>query len=192
VKRPPPRIQLLGAGLAIVTVGWTFDMLTGPVPVAASAAPGEKPAVLRVPMPADPPDRARLEAFLSRGGGPPQPLQADTDLREPFAPTARFKSSASEGSTLGSASPDVGGRDDQPAANEAFVATHKLQAILMGRDPLAMINDRLHRCGAEVDGYRIDRIARDRVTLSGPRGRVVLVMPAPTVRPRDSKSADGS
>lgn len=57
--------------------------------------------------------------------------------------------------------------------------------IWSGGTALARINDSLVKAGESVDGYTVDRIARDRVVLTSPKGRTIVLTIGPTRPQRD-------
>lgn len=77
--------------------------------------------------------------------------------------------------------------DTQPAVDRAaqFKERHRLVGVLLGGTGWAVIDDRLYPLRAELDGYRLVAIERDRVVFADPKGgeRLVLELTATTATP---------
>jgi len=73
---------------------------------------------------------------------------------------------------------------DAAVSQTATPATVKLNGILYCESkPLVVINDLIAGVGDEVAGMRVTAIARDKVTLAGPRGVWVMTPLQPEARP---------
>lgn len=166
------RQKLIGGVFCIVTAAWLTDMLTGqPAPSNADAAPsaqlvGPAPAVAA----ACPEDLAALIASLGNLRSTRAPLPFDQVSRDLFMPTASMEARLRPIEVA--AVEDA----DGPEGPESlpFSARHRLQGILTGRVPLALIDGQLLRRGAIIDGHRLAEIGRDSVVLQGDGDRVVL------------------
>ncbi|MEW6200132.1 MAG: hypothetical protein AB1601_15890 [Planctomycetota bacterium] len=77
--------------------------------------------------------------------------------------------------------------DTQPAVDRAaqFKERHRLVGVLLGGTGWAVIDDRLYPLRAELDGYRLVAIERDRVVFADTNGgeRLVLELTATTATP---------
>ncbi len=101
--------------------------------------------------------------------------------RDLFMPTPAIESA------LGPAAVVVEEDDAQPAVDRAaqFKERHRLVGVLVGGTGWAVIDDRLYPLRAELDGYRLVAIERDRVVFADPTSgeRLVLELAVTTATP---------
>lgn len=174
------RGRLLAGGLVIVFVLWMSDLLSHyPSPLAAKAA-GPLTIAQLVP---DPPDRAALDAFLACVETVRLPV-ALAGLRDPFARTA----STVPAVPIVNAAPlelvevnESSRMPESPHATTPFEHSHRLQGVVLGERPFAMIDGKSYRVGDRIDGYRILSIERERVTLQGIDCRATLRLSRPNL-----------
>jgi hypothetical protein len=110
-----------------------------------------------------------------------EPASTPVARANPFSPL-----DAGAAPTPWSASPPPLETSPAPAAavSQTAPAGTKLNGILYCESkPLVVINDLLAGVGDEVAGMRVTAIARDKVTLAGPRGDWVMTPLQPEARP---------
>lgn len=175
------RGRLLAGSLVLVFVIWALDRISqAPGPAAAKAALPTAGAAHLIP---DPPDRAALETFLS--GEIVLQAQLDTaGMRDPFVPilvASRGNEFPPDSQALLAvpASP-LNHADSQPAENP-IDQTHRLQGVVFGARPYAMIDGKSYRVGDRIGGYRISSIQRDYVILQGNGEATTLRMHRPSL-----------
>jgi hypothetical protein len=167
------RRKALAAGLGIISLLWTGDMLLGPDPQSAQAVGGGvagKPVVL----PSEPADRARIEAGLLSGAAEIQPLDLSQFKRDPFVATTKLP--AATGILAPPAAVPASAPTDVPPATEP---TWVIQGVVLGKRPFAVINGQICSKGDEIEGHRVESIERDVVTLSRAGRRTQLRVAAP-------------
>lgn len=176
------RQRWLGGALGIVVVAWAIDMLTGgqdPPMASAASAPASQLNAVSVPL-----DQAEVEAvigMLSTDDVVRPPLSCDGVARDLFVPTAQMRAALA---TILPDSPSESACDDTENA-QSFEARHCLQGVLMGRVPLALIDGRLYRGGAEIDGYRLVQLERDHAVFDHQGARVTLRVAPPDGGPQN-------
>ncbi len=173
------RGRLLAGSLVLVFVIWAIDRLSQtPGPGTAKAAQPSGGAAHLIP---DPPDRLALENFLSGEVTIRSPLDT-AGLRDPFAAilvAAHGKQDAPESlADLAAPATPIRIAESQPAS-KPFDQSHRLQGVVFGARPYAMIDGRSYRVGDRIDGYRISSIQRDHVILHGTPGTATLRMGRP-------------
>lgn len=175
------RARLLVGSLVFVFVIWAMDRLSqAQVPASAKASLAPRGAAYLIP---DPPDRAALENFLSGEVTLPPPLDT-SELRDPFVPNlvaTRENEDARElvadlaapNSTLNLVEPQ--------SAHKPFDQSHRLQGVVFGARPYAMIDGKSYRVGDRIEGYRISSIQRDHVILQSRQEVAMLRMARPSL-----------
>ena len=116
-----------------------------------------------------------------------EPAGAPVARANPFSPLDSGATPASW-----SASPPPLETSSAPASAVSLTATPaaKLNGILYCESkPLVVINDLIAGVGDEVAGMRVTAIARDKVTLAGPRGDWVMTPLQPEARPAQASGA---
>lgn len=166
------RHKLFAGIFCVFAAAWGIDLLSGgQVPGSADAASSSALAAQPVAVPAGPADIETIIESLRDDGVTHAALPFDQTTRDLFVPTSRMEA------ILRVASQPVGG-SETPGEPEArltpFDASHQLQAVLTGRVPLALIDGRLYRLGAEIDGYRLIELCQDYVVLQRDGSRVTL------------------
>lgn len=169
MRRPGRRSILVGATL-LAGGGWLVDALlpaSRPKPASAASsqpADGSEPAA--------PPD---VDAVLARLA-PPQAagagLGADAFERDLFKPGPRLMQMLAEPAPVPATRPATPSPDAR--AELPFAERHRVQGILLGPTPLAIIDGQVMAQGSVVDGHRVVEIRRGDVVLEGPQGRVRL------------------
>jgi hypothetical protein len=168
------RHKLIGGVFAIVSVAWALDMLTGeagPSPAGGATAT----AMLGQPaeLPPNPPDLETLVQSLLRKPQPRTALPFESVRRDLFVPSGPFEAAHLSILANKSAQP-LPQEQNASEKTQPFEAQHELQGILTGPVPLALIDGRLVREGALVDGYRLVRIDVDHVVLQQNNNQVTL------------------
>jgi hypothetical protein len=169
--------------LAVVAMIWVVDLLTGGAgPSQADAATTPTvPHAPAEPTPA-PDDLAGVIEALQREQVTRATLPFERVGRDLFVPTERFEAALSVARKA-----EGGEATDEPEgpAHDAlpFEDRHKLQGVLTGRVPLALIDGVLLREGAEIDGYRLVEIHADFVVLRRGPGKTVALHVAPGKEP---------
>lgn len=166
------RHKLLATIFGAVAVAWGIDLLSGgQVPGPADAASSSVFVAQPVVVPAGPADVETIIESLRDDNFTHAALPFEQSTRDLFVPTSRMKA------ILGVATqPEE--ESKTPGELEARLAPvdarHELQAVLTGRVPLALIDGRLYRRGAEIDGYRLIELCQDYVVLQRDGTRVTL------------------
>ena len=71
----------------------------------------------------------------------------------------------------------LAGTAAQPAAPEAdFQTSHKLEGVLLGRTPLAVIDGHVLAVNSDLDGYTLLEVQRDRVVFHRPATGATVVL----------------
>jgi hypothetical protein len=166
------RHKLFAGIFCLVAGAWGIDLLTGEqVPGAADAASSSALLVQPVVVPAGPADIETIVESLRDDSVTHAALPFDQTTRDLFVPTSRMKA-------ILRVATQPAGESKTPGELEArlapFDARHELQAVLTGRVPLALIDGRLYRSGAEIDGYRLIELRQDYVVLQRDESRVTL------------------
>lgn len=179
MKRIPPRHKLLGGALTLALLIWAADSYLGGGPPPAQASPAKTDT--NSPEVAAWQDVSELVARLTCRHYTPIAdalRRADRDLFLPtpqfeaaFAPAEEFAADAAQ-----EAEPD-------PAVD--FAARHRLVGVLLGKQPLAVIDNHLLAVNAELDGHRLVEVHRDRVVFQRPNadGTVVLELQSGPQKP---------
>ncbi len=183
MMRLSKRQKLLAGALGLAGTVWVLDSMLGRgVPTAAAGATAEQPTV----------DAARLrwndiepviaELTVRRHESLPTDGEPSRDLFMPVA-DSRQCLALTESKLQREISTKV------PAAPEVtidFAELHVLDGVALGRRPVAMVDGRLLALGAELDGYRLSKIERDRVVFDPVDGGSPQTLWLPTP---DSKAA---
>ena len=117
-----------------------------------------------------------------------QPLAADSPAGAPVSranPFSPLNSVAAPAPWSALTPPlETGSPPGDAVPQTAAPASVRLHGILYCESkPLVVINDRIAGVGDEVAGMRVKAIARDKVTLAGPRGVWVMTPLQPEARP---------
>lgn len=173
---PAKRRKLLLIALGVVCVGWVGDLLLrgGRVKEAAAANdPSAGPAAVEAG--AAPIEPAELIARLRGVAGGDAVRAQEAIRRNPFAFSATMEQ------RLQPETPDIPPPEPEldviAAAPPPITETHRVEAIMAGTQPMAIINGVLVSEGAELDGYRVVRISATAVVLRGDEGEVRLPLP---------------
>jgi hypothetical protein len=128
-----------------------------------------------------PADREALERFLLAPESPPLGPSFDRALRDPFVASAEMQVALSPAPLPPAAAAEsaVAGPANAPAALP-FSERHKLEGVVAGQTPLALVDGRALRIGALLDGHRLIRIERDRVEFDLDGESAILKLPART------------
>lgn len=165
--------KILGGVFLIVGTAWSLDMFTADSsPVAADASQANGQAV--VPLPSEPADLELLIERVTQPAPVREPLPFDFLTRDCFDAAAALALDAMK------TNPEHPGNEtetDRPP-EQPFDAQHRLQGIVAGRLPLALVDGRLLRPGALLDGYRLTEIRRDEVVFERDGDRVILRLPS--------------
>lgn len=165
--------QKLLLGVLTLTAGtWALDTINrGGTPRQAAAAQEGAPGSAAPPETAALSVRELAEHLLS--GAPQARLAPDEPQRNLFEMTAEMSAALAPAPPP----PPVVDRreDDRPDTPEA----PKLQGVITGRVPLAILDGRLCPLGSEVDGWRVVEILRDRVLLRRTAEAVWVAVPPP-------------
>jgi hypothetical protein len=165
------RQKLVGGAFAIVACSWLVDMLTGgQTPASANAASSESLQANLAPEQLDPTLVQAVIASLASTDDRRPPLPFHEAKRDLFVPSTRMLTA------LGMTTPETTATSegDQNVDQQPFETRHQLAGVLTGRVPLALIDGRLYRRGAEIDGYRLVELRDDYVVLQQGNSRVVL------------------
>lgn len=186
MKRVSRRTVLpLGAVLVAVAI-WTADNYWGGGPRVASAAPGAA-AKQGSGTPVPHVDLAALRNRLLPPAYQSVASELDAIQRDAFAPLAQFAPQPVPPEVVSEEPPGP----PAPAPEEviaAFRARHRLTGVMLGSEPLAVIDQDVVPLRSELDGFRMIEISRDTATFEGlsGEGRVTLdlVTPQPASRTR--------
>lgn len=174
MRRLTKRQGLLAGGLALALVVLAADALTGrgaPAPAQAadtSAAPANAPTWQDVS-----PLVQRLTS-VEYASVAPQLGQLSRDLfRATPLMEAAFTPPEPPPDLLASAAAA------EASERQGFDALHRLVAVMLGRKPLAVVNDRVVPVGGTIDGYVLIELGRDRAVFeeSATGERVTLELP---------------
>jgi hypothetical protein len=180
VKKWSSLQRVLTGALALAVAGWAVDSLVrrgAPQAArAASATPGAQPA-----SPADGEDSTELVERLLCNKYVPIAADLEQLERDLFVPTPLMQAA-----TL--SEPEAEGKSDpiaEPSATPDFASKHVLTGVIIGRAPLAQVDQRLLPLGAVLDGYTLVEIQRDIVIFQCPDSleRVPLELKKPAGRP---------
>lgn len=166
------RQRILGVTCAVVAAASLLDHFTGTG--SPRAAAGAQPAADAVASPFS--DSTEIDHLIHA-------LQARPEHALPFVHRDLFDPSSLATAVVASGAAGMArsespqGDEQPPKPPQPVVLT--LTAILDGRVPMAVINNRVVTCGAMVGEFRVSRIDRDGVTLRGPSEvrRLVLAKP---------------
>lgn len=189
------RARLLGGGLVLVFAMWSVDWLggnTGPQHAGAATA-GPQVGAYLIP---DPPDRAEIDAFLADESAPTTvlvvrelrdpfliPLESIPEMPEPAAPVSADPGD-SEIAQRPIEKPDAKSAPSEPA----FEQSHRLQGVVLGAEPYALVDGRPLRIGSRLGRYQLRQIERDRVVFRGPRGLIELRVNPPQLDARTNSA----
>lgn len=165
MKLPAGRQRVLYIVLVLVTIAWVSDLATRTRPVrSAQAADAAAPADAK-PVPLEPFDEVeRLLQVLESQSTEPPPVP-EGRLRDPFELPAGWQQAQTKPHEPAETEPD-------PA--DDFAARHRLDGVLAGPNPVAIIDSVVCPIGARVEGFRVERIEPTRVVLR--RGPTVVVL----------------
>ncbi len=170
------RHKLLGTALGVVAAGWLADFFAGggePAAVRAAVPPESTPTADATVLADSLPD---LEELLSALEGTPTALpdlELDKLTRDPFVPTTVLRAACR---VAESERVEEAEGEDQRLAGVPFEQRHRLQGVLTGQRPLALIDGRLFAVGARLEGYTLIRIERDQVVCRRGEQQVVLTL----------------
>jgi hypothetical protein len=166
--------RLLGAALLVAGLVWAADHFIGSGrPAALQAA-----QTAAAPPPAsagDARDFSESLARLTRNEYISVADEIDLLQRDLFEPTAIMESAFALAAppparTLAESAAQP------PAPEDDFQTSHKLEGVLLGRTPLAVIDGHVLAINSDLDGYTLLEVQRDRVIFQHPPtgARVVL------------------
>ncbi len=161
MKRIPMRHGVLGAALLLAALVWAFDAFTRGGPAAARGAQATPLAapVLEI----DWKQVGELVERLRRRDYEPVADEATRLQRDLFVPSVTVLSALAAAAPA--PPPEPGPVEARVSVEEGFRTRHKLLGVIVGKVPLAVIDDRLWPVGAELDGCRVIDIQRDYVVL---------------------------
>ncbi len=170
MKLPAGRQRVLYIVLVLVTIAWVSDLATRTRPVrSAQAADAVTPANTR-PVPLEPFDEVeRLLQALEAQSTEPPPVPPGP-LRDPFELPADWRP--------GQVQTQQPSRD-APDPVDDFAARHRLNGVLAGPNPVAIIDSVVCPIGAWIDGFRVERVEPTRVVLRRGATTVVLTLEPP-------------
>lgn len=167
------RRRMLIGTMLLAGVGWTIDQFVrSGEPVTAAAAPSPSPENALVEQ-VEPPDLDSLLELFSNGAKSTPPLLLTEATRDLFA----IRGGAQE-SWPGSSG--VQRARTGAAGNVRSDDRHRLEGVITGDAPLAIIDGVVLRLGDNLDGFTLIEIQRDRVVLQGGELRVELRVALPT------------
>ncbi len=165
MKRLTKLQRLLAGGLVLALGIWAIDALTGKSGRPAHARAASATAAATAPA-ADWNEVDALVARLTQQRYVSVIPDLDRTPRDLFSPSPAMES------LLAPAPPPAPEPNTPALAEEAasdFQSRHQLSGVVIGRNPLAIVDGRvLHRNG-ELDGYRLVELQRDFVVFQEPR-----------------------
>lgn len=174
MRRITGRQRLLLGGLVVAVGVWLADSRTGdgqPQAAQAQSAATGQPAAAPVVWQ----DMGPLLDQLTTSGYVSVADRLQNLDRDLFMPTAKIETA------LGAATPtedEVADAEAQPVVDRVaeFRERHRLVGVLLGGAGWAVIDGRLYPLRAELDGYRLVEIGRDRVVFADPGGGEPVVL----------------
>ncbi len=165
--------RIMFGGLGIVVAAWVVDQFIG------DTHPRTAHAAVMTVDDAGPPlaevaviDVDTLIATLSSSPNDRPPLDMSALRRDPFELSETMLVVAT------APAPEISARrqTEEPLAAKKtlFSAQHKLNGVLAGPEPAAIIDRRVIRLGAVVDGYKLTQIRRESVVFRSSEDEVVL------------------
>jgi hypothetical protein len=190
MKRGGPLRRLLVSGLLLSLGGWAADQLWGrgaPRAATAAATPGAAAAPSGSAMPAELPKALPLATRLL-----PQPY-ASLAARLSSVPRDPFTPSPLMDALLNPAAPPPAPAAPPPPPEDpadAFRAAYQLEGVVMGPQPLAVVNGRILTVGVMLDDWQLVRVERERVTFrrAGVGRDLILHVPEPCERGSESQA----
>jgi len=172
MRRLSPRQWVLVGALVLAGLVWAADALTrgGPAPAQAAAAGGSAPAPI-----AEWAEVERMVERLTRREYESVAEALATLDRDLFVPT----DAAAQVLTAAGAAPEP--ESQQVSEAEEFRSRHRLDGVVLGQMPVAVIDGRVWPLYRELDGYRLVEIRRDSAVFQkvGGDARIVLILQAP-------------
>ena len=166
--------RLLAAALFVAGLLWGADRFLGrgqPATLQAAQTPSAPPSVVT-------PNGQDLAAFLARlSTGEYASVMDEIDRlpRDLFEPTAAMEAAVAPAETdpaltLGANAAAAG------ATVTDFQTRHKLEGIMLGRTPLAVVDGQVLALDADLDGYTLTEVLRDSVVFvdAATGARIVL------------------
>lgn len=165
MKLPTGRQRALMIALGLVTIAWVADLATRTEPArTAQAAPGQV-VPSQPPVPLDPlEDVERLIERLACRTTEPPPLPGP-QARDPFDAVTPLQPERQ---------PDAAQHDPELDPAAEFQRRHRLDGILAGPRPVAIIDGVVCRPGTRLDGFTLIRIEPTRVVFQRGSQRVEL------------------
>jgi hypothetical protein len=162
MKRPFTRRCLFGGALVVAAAVWAFDRLAGDRQPRAAQAARSAAAPLPAAALAGCQPVADLVGRLAGSDYVPVAEELNRLERDLFLPTAAIKEAVAPHA------PAPGEAVAATAGNEAAVASdfrtrHKLNGVLVGDTPLAVVDNRVLAIHSDLDGYTLTDVQRDYV-----------------------------
>jgi hypothetical protein len=160
VRRISPRKRLLGGVLLLALGIWALDRFTGvgqPTPAQA----GQQAPATGLPVTAEWQDVTELVARLTNTGYAPVASELRELDRDLFLPTAQIE----EAFHRPVAEPPPEEPADKQAAEppQDFGTRHRLVGVMLGPNPMAVIDGHVLPLDSQVDGHALIQVARDYV-----------------------------
>ncbi len=172
--KPIPMKQRVLFGALLLAAGiYLVDTLTGGAePRPANAAPAAQP---QLPSIGPWQDVSGLIARLTAGRYQPLDGELDALSRDLFAPTPTVEKAFGIGVARKQATPE----SSPTERSSDFQQNHRLEGVVLGRQPLALINGQVYALNSDLDGYKLIEISRSHVDLHHPPSgrRVRLELP---------------
>lgn len=160
MKRPSTRHCLFGGAVLVAGVVWVLDHLAGDgQPRMAQAAQATAPAAVASvgwePV-------ADLIGRLTSGDYLPLTEELDGLERDLFLPTDAIAQTLAP--TLPASTAALGAAAESEAvADSGFCTRHKLVGVMVGGNPLAVVDERVLTINSDLDGYTLIEVQRDYV-----------------------------
>lgn len=157
------RQRMLMGAFGLAAAVWAVDALTrgGPAPAQATQPGGAAPPAPQVEWQ----DLGGLVNQLTHAGYTSVAPELDNLVRDLFVPTPLLEpelpaTELVEPDDSATEPPDVA-----PVPEVPFAQRHRLAGVLVGRSPLAMIDDQLVPLNSDIDGFTLIEVHRDSVVL---------------------------
>ena len=177
MKRFSPQQRVLGGALLLAVGLWAVDAFSGGARVTlVRAASGSTPAPPPAPTSPDWKDIDVLVARLTRSAYTPAREELGRLERDLFVPTARLEAACAPPEPPPIEVPTSESAPPVPASQPEFQTRHKLTGVVIGPNPLAVVDQTVLRLNSDLEGYTLIEVQRDYVVFrqAGTDERVVL------------------